>query len=207
VHDAARQRIEQGAGGSVEAIDQDAHDRIELGIAHRVTMPVDHVARVRQVPVELAVSGPVVEAGERGIELAGRASPILVQTGRPPAHGSERPPGQMRERPDPMPAAVPALHPVQQRAARRRHRPRRERRSGRQMRQRGLLRLEHARVLLGVRNLEHDAGLLGGRGGDQKILIALAWQRCRRARQAEQLGRQALGVGALEPRARVEHRG
>ena len=66
------------------------------------------------------------------------------------------------------------------------------------------LRVEHRRILRGVRDLQNNPLALGGL--DEKVLIALARQRARAARDAKVVAGESFGITERESGALVEKR-
>jgi len=159
----------------------------------------DHRGGARDVPVELAVRGRVVERGERAVERAHEAAEVGEQRRRVRARRRERRARQPGQQPDVVAATVGARHALDLPAvaagdhARARHAAAEPGR----VRHRRVLRREHRLVLAGVRDLEHVARAAAR--VDAEVLVTLAGELMRPAVDAEQPRDEGGGLVGSEP--------
>src|ERR1051325_972246 len=131
------------------------------------------------------------------IECADLPTKILVQLRRSTSRRRQRMAREPGDRPREMVSSVAPGNVRKRRTVGRRDDARSDHERRRHMSQRVLLRSEHRPRLVGVGDLEDDARAV--RALDEKILNALARQRCGRSSQAEDLERDGLGVADVEP--------
>ena len=157
----------------------------------------------REVPVELAVDGGVIESGQRGVELRHLAAEILQQLGRVVGHRSQGHAVEPRQQPDEMPDSRGGRDLGDGGAVDARHEPRAERRPPRHVRERGVLGFQEIARVGRVGDLQHEAVTRGGPQGE--VLIALAREGGGLGVHAVEAPGQVRGLGRRQRRGVMQH--
>ena len=189
-HGAAQPR-QRGHDGRFVQVEEPPGERLAQRVRD-LRQPVADPARSRQVPLQLAVGGGVLEAGQSAVHPSEDLPEALVQLAGPRARLGERhavDPGQEEREP----RATREVADTRERLAAERGN------DARQLERRGVprevaqglrLQRDEGGAALPVHDLQHEAAAVPA--VEAEVVVVLAGQRCRRAGDAEALARDAL---------------
>jgi hypothetical protein len=175
VHDRPRQRLDARTVPEVDLLDQADDERAQRFVLDRRRQLADERQPPRQVPIEVAVDGRMVEALERAVELRHRGAKPLEKRRRMFPDRSERFAREPGEQPHEVTGTRRGRHLGDGIAIHTRNRAGTERRRSRHVRERRVLRFEQRPSVGPVRDLEDEP--VSRRGTQHEVLVALAGKR------------------------------
>ena len=192
---ADQSRGDEARDAIVHAVEQGA----TTGVCDRVAMPLEHLGRAHDVPVELAVGVRVVEAVQGTGQATQHGTEVAAQLRAGGRDVGEQRAGQVLEQPDEMAVDLDDLESGARPAYALHRHPGRIGQGGSRQ-----LRLQHLAGLQAVGHLEHRQAAVVG--GDAEDAVTLAGQARRGGHDAVDLTHYPFGIGGRGGGGVVEQR-